>query len=144
LHRRICGDLTPAFAGRWRTTDVLVGSHEPPPAFQVGQQMRDYVRDLAARLAHLPAQPDPLWLEALAFAEGRLLSIHPFTDFNGRVTRAFIDWLTRRLRLPDVDPTPDEGEATERYLAALRAGDRREWQPLMGIWRERLEKGLGR
>jgi CRISPR-associated endonuclease/helicase Cas3 len=144
LHLRICGDLTPAFAGRWRTTDVRVGSHEPPPAFQVGQQMRDYVRDLAARLAHLPAQPDPLWLEALAFAEGRLLSIDPFTDFNGRVTRAFIDWLTRRLRLPDVDPTPDAGEATERYLAALRAGDRREWQPLMGIWRERLERGPGR
>lgn len=144
LHRRICGDLTPAFAGRWRTTDVVVGSHEPSPAFQVGQQMRDYVRDLAARLAHLPAQPDPLWLEALAFAEGRLLSIHPFTDFNGRVARAFIDWLTRRLHLPDVDPTPDAGEASERYLEALRAGDRRQWQPLMGIWRERLERGPGR
>jgi len=144
LHRRLCGDLTPDFAGRWRATDVVVGSHEPPPAFQVAQQMREYVRDLAARLAHLPEQPDDLWLEALAFAEGNLLSIHPFTDFNGRVTRVFIDWLTRRLKMPDVDPTPDEGEATERYLAALRAGDRRHWQPLMDIWRERLEKGAGR
>lgn len=144
LHRGICGDLTPAFAGRWRTTEVLVGSHEPPPAPQVAQQMREYVRDLSARLAHLPAEPDHLWLEALAFAEGRLLSIHPFTDFNGRVTRVFIDWLTRKLALPDVDPTPDEGEATERYLAALRAADHRRWQPLMEIWRERIERGVGR
>jgi CRISPR-associated endonuclease/helicase Cas3 len=144
LHRRICGDLTPAFAGRWRAANVVVGNHEPAPAFQVGPQMRDYVRDLAARLEHLPDEPDDLWLEALAFAEGRLLSIHPFTDFNGRVTRAFIDWLTRRLRLPDVDPTPDDGEATERYLAALRAGDRRQWQPLLAIWRERLERGAAR
>ena len=144
LHRRICGDLTPAFAGRWRATDVVVGAHEPPPPYQVAQQMREYVNDLAARLAHLPAKPDDLWLEALAFAEGRLLSIHPFTDFNGRVTRVFIGWLTRHLRLPDIDPTPDEGEATERYLAALRAGDQRNWQPLMAIWRERFERGAGR
>lgn len=142
LHRRICGDLTPAFAGRWRSTDVVVGSHEPPRAFQVAQQMREYVQDLAARLNHLPPEPDDLWLEALAFAEGRLLSIHPFADFNGRVTRVFIDWLTRHLDLPDVDPTPDEGEATERYLAALRAADRRHWQPLLVIWRERFERGL--
>lgn len=144
LHRRICGDLTPDFAGRWRVIDVVVGKHEPPPAYQVRQQMREYVRDLAARLDHLPAEPDALWLEALAFAEGRLLSIHPFTDFNGRVTRAFIDWLTRRLHLPDVDPTPDDAAATERYLAALRAGDQRRWQPLADIWRERLAKGWGR
>jgi CRISPR-associated endonuclease/helicase Cas3 len=142
LHRRICGDLTPAFAGRWRLTNVVVGSHEPPPAFQVAQQMRDYIQDLAARLDHLPSEPDDLWLEALAFAEGRLLSIHPFADFNGRATRVFIDWLTRRLDLPDVDPTPDEGEATERYLAALRAADHRNWQPLMAIWRERFERGV--
>lgn len=144
LHRRICGDLTPAFAGRWRATDVVVGTHEPPPAHQVAQQMREYVRDLAARLQHLPTEPDDLWLEALAFAEGRLLSIHPFADFNGRVTRVFIDWLTRHLGLPDINPTPVEGEATERYLAALRAGDRRQWQPLMAIWRDRFERGPGR
>jgi len=143
LHRSLCGDLTPGFAGCWRSADVVVGSHEPPPAFKVGEHMREYVRDLAARLDHLPAQPDGLWLEALAFAEGRLLSIHPFTDFNGRVTRAFIDWLTRRLNLPDVDPTPGDAAATERYLAALRAGDQRNWQPLMDIWRERLGRGLG-
>ncbi|MCA1780273.1 MAG: Fic family protein [Xanthomonadaceae bacterium] len=119
----------------------MVGSHEPPPYHQVGQAMHAYVRDLATRLDHLPTEPDDRWLEMLSFAEGRLLSIHPFADFNGRISRVFVDWLTRHLDLPDVDPTPDEGEATERYLAALRAGDRRDWQPLMAIWRERFEKG---
>ena len=104
--------------------------------------MRNYVQDLSARLDHLPPAPDDRWLETLAFAEGRLLSIHPFTDFNGRVTRVFVDWLTRRLDLPDVDPTPDEGPATQRYLAALRAADRNDWQPLMVIWRERFEQGV--
>lgn len=141
LHRHICGDLTPDFAGRWRDKDVVVGDHEPPPHFQVAQHMREYVRDLQARLESLPPEPDDLWLEALAFAEGRLLSIHPFADFNGRLTRVFIDLLTRRLKLPDVDPTPDPGEATERYLQALRAADKNSWRPLLDIWRERFEQG---
>lgn len=141
LHRRICGDLTPDFAGRWRNKDVVVGDHEPPPHFQVAQHMREYTRDLQARFESLPLEPDDRWLEAVAFAEGRLLSIHPFADFNGRVTRVFIDLLTRRLKLPDVDPTPDPGEATERYLQALRAADKNNWRPLMDIWRERFEQG---
>jgi len=49
--------------------------------------------------------------------------------------------MTRRLDLPDVDPTPDEGEATDQYLSALRAADERNWQPLRMIWRERLQQG---
>jgi len=30
LHRNICGDLTPDWAGRFRTTEVKVGQHTPP------------------------------------------------------------------------------------------------------------------
>lgn len=102
--------------------------------------MREYVLDLQARLASLPGEPDDLWLKTLAFAEGRLLSIHPFGDFNGRVTRVFIDLLARVLDLPDVDPTPDPGEVAEEYLAALRAADRNDWRALMDIWRRRIEE----
>lgn len=140
LHQRICGDLTPGFAGRWRRQEVIVGQHQPPAPHLVAPSMRDYVLDLQARIDVLPPDADDRLLELLAFAEGRLLSIHPFTDFNGRTTRVFIDWLTRRLELPDVDPTPDEGAATDRFLAALRAADQHNWQPLMAIWRERLQQ----
>jgi len=105
LHRRICADLIPELAGRWRTRDVVVGDHEPPAYPLVPQRMREYALDLHARLASLPQEPDDLWLEALAFAEGRLLGIHPFADFNGRVTRVFIDLLTRVLKLP-LDHSP--------------------------------------
>jgi len=127
LHQRICADLVPDIAGRWRTTDVVVGAHEPPNYPLVPQRMREYALDLQTRLASLPQAPDDLWLETLAFAEGRLLGIHPFADFNGRVTRVFIDLLTRVLKLPDVDP---------------RAADRNDWRPLMAIWRQRIEEGL--
>lgn len=138
LHARLCADLVPAFVG-WRQVDVLIGSHEPPPHFRVPMAMREYALDLAARIAHLPARPD-LLPELLAFAEGRLLSIHPFTDFNGRVTRLFLRLLLRRLELPAVDLVPP-ASGTSGYLEALRSGDRSDWAPLAAVWRDRLAQG---
>lgn len=138
LHRYICAELTPQLAG-WRRQDVVVGTHTPPPHFQVQMQVREYARDLQARLANLPADADQHLLEALAFAEGRLLSIHPFADFNGRVTRVLLRLLLRRLDLPwvELSPAPD---AQDAYLAALRAADRNNWQPLADVWRQRFEE----
>src|SRR5437588_8801786 len=79
LHGDFCRDLVPDWAGRWRTISVCVGNHEPPPPHGVPQLMRDYALDLRARLADpLPAEQVP---QALAFAEGRLLTIHPFAHF---------------------------------------------------------------
>lgn len=138
LHTLLCGELVPAFAG-WRHKDVVIGGHEPPPHYRVPLAMREYGRDLAARLVHLDVSSD-LLPELLAFAEGRLLSIHPFVDFNGRATRLFLRLLLRRLELPAVDlvPTPED---TPEYLAALAAGDHADWAPLAAIWRRRLGQG---
>jgi CRISPR-associated endonuclease/helicase Cas3 len=78
-------------------------------------------------------------LELLAFTEGRLLSIHPFTDFNGRAARLFLRLLLRRLDLPAIDLVPG-GQESSAYLAALAAGDHANWTPLITIWRQRFEK----
>jgi CRISPR-associated endonuclease/helicase Cas3 len=37
LHQRICGELTPNFAGRWRSQEVIVGQHHPPLPHLVAQ-----------------------------------------------------------------------------------------------------------
>ncbi|MFH0783508.1 MAG: CRISPR-associated helicase Cas3' [Pseudomonadota bacterium] len=139
LHNHICGDLTPQLTG-WRRHDVSVGLHCPPPYYQIPMLMREYGRDLEARLASACRSLDESLLETLAFAEGRLLSIHPFADFNGRVTRVFLRLLLHRLDLPAVDLLPPQEEWQE-YLAALADADRLNWQALMFIWQQRLEKG---
>lgn len=140
LHRRICGELVPAIAGRWRRIDVQVSDHEAPSFVKLPQLMRDYALDLQARIAGLGDALGDRVLEFLAFAEGRLLSIHPFEDFNGRTTRVLLAELLRRLRMPDIDPTPGEGAETATYLQALKGADRADWQPLIAVWRLRFEK----
>ncbi|MGH8512692.1 MAG: hypothetical protein ACREV8_01830 [Gammaproteobacteria bacterium] len=72
-----------------------------------------------------------------------MLSIHPFEDFNGRLTRAFLAEILHRLDLPAMDPTPEAGQDTERYRQALKAADRADWGPLVTVWRERFEKEAG-
>lgn len=137
LHSDFCADLTPEWAGQWRTIQVQVGTHTPPPPHEVPLRMRDYTLDLQTRLEtseDLESLP-----ETLAFAEGRLLTIHPFADFNGRLTRLWLWELLRRLRLPPVELAPATVTATENYLAALRAADRADFTALAKIWRTRLE-----
>lgn len=137
LHTRLCGELTPQFIG-WRQREVQVGTHEPPAPHLVPMLMYEYALDLQARLQ---GAGDDLLLEALAFAEGRLLSIHPFIDFNGRTSRLFLRWLLRRLDLPRVVIAPAEAASAD-YLEALRASDQRDWRPLMQVWRERFSGGF--
>lgn len=136
LHAAIAGDLVPDWAGRWRNSAVRVGEHEAPPPHEVPVLIRLYTDDLASRLVHLE---EVTFLETLAFAEGRLLSIHPFLDFNGRVTRLWLRELLRRLDLPPVDLVPTTSAEEPVYFAALRAGDSLNWNPLAEIWRDRLE-----
>lgn len=139
LQRQLCESLTPQFLGL-RGVDVKVGKHTPPPFYQVPELMREYELDLGARLSDVDGVEQEQLLECLAFAEGRLLSIHPFADFNGRVTRLFLRLLLRRLDLPAVDLVPSQSEVSA-YLEALAAGDRFDWQPLAVIWAGRLKQG---
>ncbi len=136
LHQRLCAELTPHWVG-WRTRDVQVGAHTPPAPHLVPLLMREYGRDLGARLDAARDATD--LIDALAFAEGRLLSIHPFADFNGRASRLFLRLLMRRLDLPDVELIPDP-DRPESYFETLRADDRRDWQPLRELWRQRIEQ----
>ena len=136
LHRDFCGDLVPDWAGQWRTIAVQVGRHDPPAPHLVSLQMREYSLDLQTRLAE-PIQFESL-PDTLAFAEARLLTIHPFADFNGRLVRLWLWEILRRLKLPPVQLAPRDQAETEIYLEALRAGDQKNFQPLAQLWMQRL------
>jgi CRISPR-associated endonuclease/helicase Cas3 len=80
-----------------------------------------------------------LLLETLAFAEGRLRFIHPFSDFNGRATRLLLAEILRRQELPPVKLAPTNDTARRNYISALEPADRLDWMPLTKLWQERLE-----
>lgn len=138
FHRLICENLIPDWAGRWRSIAVRVGNWEPPSPHRVPALMRDFGADLVARWPEASSKIGDLTLEFLAFAEGRFLTIHPFTDFNGRTIRLFLLELLRRLDLPQVVLAPENETERQIDFRALEAADRSDWQPLAAIWQSRL------
>ncbi|MEO7297423.1 MAG: Fic family protein [Verrucomicrobiota bacterium] len=138
LHARICGDLVPEWAGRWRSIEVTVGKLQPPPPYSVAGHMRDYALDLQTRWQDASQTVSDLTLELLSYAEGRFLSIHPFQDFNGRTIRLFLLELLRRLDLPRVVLAVESTADRAVYFAALESADQRDFRPLIEIWRQRF------
>lgn len=125
LHRKMFG-ATWKWAGEWRATEKNIGvAPEAVPA-TVRQLLQDVesqldshsypVREIAARLHH------------------RLVWIHPFPNGNGRFARTYADLLLAAHGEPRFTWGGDlvsAGEARERYIAALRAADARDYAPLL-------------
>ncbi|MEO7700166.1 MAG: hypothetical protein ABIZ04_13155 [Opitutus sp.] len=93
-----------------------------------------------ARWPEATASLSDLTLELLAFIEGRFLTIHPFSDFNGRTIRLFRREVLRRMDFPRVILEPDTDAGRASYFSALEAADRSEFHELADIWKSRLNR----
>ncbi len=120
---RIALEGISSYAGNWRPANIEIGGsrHKPVGAHQVPEMIEDlcdYVNDQwATRNA----------LHLAAYVMWRLNWIHPFTDGNGRTSRA-ASYLVLCLRLGYVLPgrraIPDQiAEDRARYYRALESAD---------------------
>ncbi|WP_435203506.1 Fic family protein [Qipengyuania sp. 902] len=126
LHRTALDGLS-EYAGNFRPADVSIGQskHEPPEAHLVPgliEEMCDYVQDnfANAKAIHL-----------CAYVMWRLNWIHPFTDGNGRTSRALAYYVLcakTGYRLPGHVTMPEQIAADKApYYDALEKADER-WE----------------
>jgi Fic-DOC domain mobile mystery protein B len=130
LHRRMF-DRTWKWAGKYRTTGKNIGVAPGRIAVDVRKLLEDTKAQLAGKVAPLD--------EIAAKFHHRLVSIHPFANGNGRHARLLTDLL---LAADGAAPFTwgqgdlvHAGEARERYLAALRAADARDFAALLAFVR---------
>lgn len=142
LHREAFKGIV-AWAGLARRTDVQIRDHLPPPWYHVPALMHQFAQNLEAQAAGI--SPDALDLERLAqvfaFCEGQFTHIHPFEDFNGRVSRLLSWSLVLRFGLPahlEIVPKDGDDSGRQRLLAALAAYDQGKPMDLMQVWHDRL------
>jgi Fic-DOC domain mobile mystery protein B len=126
LHWHMFGN-TWRWAGRWRTTEKNIGIAPE----RIPEEVRHLLQDVEAQLE---AHSYPL-KEIAARLHHRLVLIHPFPNGNGRVARTYADLLLfahgeERFRWGEGDLVAP-GEVRERYIAALRAADARDYGPLL-------------
>ena len=122
LHRAALDGLS-AYAGNWRPAGIEIGAskHEPPASFAVPrlvEEMCDYVNEMWTVKSPIHLAAYVMW---------RLNWIHPFTDGNGRTSRA-VSYLVLCVRLGTLLPgrltIPEQIEEDRRpYYRALEAAD---------------------
>ncbi len=122
LHRAALDGIS-AYAGNFRPSGIEIGKskHEPPPAFQVPElveELCDYVNERWSEKSPLHLASYVMW---------RLNWIHPFTDGNGRTSRA-VSYLVLCIRLQMLLPgrltIPEQIEVDRTpYYKALEAAD---------------------
>ena len=116
LHRLILAAIDSTEAGKYSSHErtitgssvVLPGPHEIPPL------MQQFVAELNAT----PDSPEK------AFdAHERLVSIHPFSDGNGRTARLLMNLLLLRQGFPPLAILPEDRRAYHDRLEAVRTHD---------------------
>lgn len=130
LHKRMFGEVW-KWAGQYRKTPRNIGID----AYRIPMAVRELVQDARYWVDNGTFPPDEI---AIRFSH-RLVSIHPFPNGNGRHSRLVADLLAMKLGQPRftwgranlVDP----GETRGVYVAALRAADGGEIEPLLAFAR---------
>jgi len=130
LHKKMFGE-TWTWAGVYRTTDKNIGV----PWQQIREQLGVLLGDVRYWIEHQTYPADEI---ALRFHH-RLVQIHPFPNGNGRHARLISDLLAIRLRRPQFSwgskDLVRQGASRTEYLAAVRAADAGDIQPLLSFAR---------
>jgi Fic-DOC domain mobile mystery protein B len=130
LHKQMFGE-TWKWAGEFRKSDKNIGVDW----LKIGVQLRDLLDDTRFQIEHASYPPDEI---AIRFHH-RLVAIHPFPNGNGRHARLMADLLVERLGRPRFSwgrrSLIDASDTRQKYIAALRAADRRDIAPLLAFAR---------
>ncbi len=126
LHKRLFGDVW-AWAGGFRRTEQNIGI-EPT---RIPVELRTAFDDARYWIDHETFPLD----EIAVRLHHRLVAIHPFPNGNGRTTRLMADLVAVRLGREAFtwgrQNLTDLSETRTRYIAALRAADNHDIEPLL-------------
>ncbi len=106
--------------------------------------MEDFARDLKTRFNHLSKLDNPRFLDELidllAWAHHWFLWIHPFADYNGRMSRLLINMILLNLELPPIEMKVETRAGRRKYVQALGKADKGNPGPLKQLIQFALEE----
>lgn len=127
LHKRMFGDVW-KWAGEFRKSDKNIGI----AWFNISAELQKLLQDVAVWVEYRSYPSD----EMAAHFHHRLVAIHPFPNGNGRHARMMTDiFLVQALDRPRFTWGQGDlisaGDCRQRYIEALRAADRHDYQQLL-------------
>lgn len=147
IHKEGFGPIFPNWAGKFRDLDVTVGEYEPPHYSRIPELVKNLCDDLKERLKHLPLPKNQEQfltevISLLAWFQHRLVWIHPFRDYNGRVARLLTNLLALNLGLPLIIIKAETGRDRRRYITTMKAADQHDYSKLERLIAYSLKRSL--
>lgn len=140
IHRLILQGIDNANAGIYRKVQVLISGskHTPPPPYKVADYMEDFFAWYDAHRAIL----HPIVLAAEVHE--RVVSIHPFTDGNGRTGRLLMNLILLQHGYPLAILKGDTASRLQYYHALELAQTEADKQPFIDLVARHVAEALER
>lgn len=140
IHAAILKGIEDENAGKYRTTPVQISGskYKPPGPEKVNTEMDDFTRWLSHITdPSVKIDEDPVVLACAAHAW--FVTIHPFTDGNGRTARLIMNLVLMRYSYPIAIVTTDD---RERYYDALEESQSTDLTLFLDLITECIEESL--
>ncbi|MFA5976513.1 MAG: Fic family protein [Elusimicrobiota bacterium] len=141
IHKLWLGRIYP-WAGHYRQVNLSKGHFPFPPATQVPRLMAELEKGPLAEFTPCARDSVDQTTRALAVVHVELVLVHPFRDGNGRAARMVAVLMGSQAGLPPLDFAGIQGQRKEAYFAAVRAGLKRDYQPMEKVFREVIVRTL--
>lgn len=146
IHQECFGDILQDRAGVFRTTQVEYSGKETPHFSKIHEMMQNLVNDIEHEIKQLPPKELDEYVktivELLALFQHRFVVIHPFLDYNGRMSRMFTNYLLMREQLPAIEISVTTKLLRKKYIQSLQKADNGEYQVLENIIGKALSESL--
>lgn len=146
IHKISFGWIFPNWAGKYRTILVTFSGKEAVAYPKVPELILGLCEDLKIRMQHLP-NPDKAEyitkvIALLAWFQHRFVFIHPFQDYNGRITRMLTLLILLTLNLPPVEIKANTKKDRKKYIEAMQQADEGDLSLLEAIISQALTESL--
>lgn len=135
IHRIAFNELF-EWAGKWRTTQVVVGQLTPPEPSQVIQLMYQFVDNLNFKISQAKTIEEQI--ECLTFSHYEFVRIHPFNNGNGRTGRIVMNLVALKIGYQPLELYHREGDSRKIYIDAMQSADKGNFESLTALIRKEL------
>jgi len=142
LHELSFGWIFPDWAGKYRTIRVEYSGNEAPSPHMLPQLVTSLCADLDERLKHIKIDSIESIIELLAWFQHQFVYIHPFQDYNGRVTRMLTTFILLEIGLPPIEIKADTKQDRDNYLQAMYSADEGDLTKLESLIKQALDESL--
>ena len=146
VHKECFRDILQNHAGVFRTTQVEYSGKEALHFSKVHEMMKNLIDDIEHAIKQLPLKVSDFYItsiiELLALFQHRFVVIHPFLDYNGRISRMFTNYLLMREELPIIEIPVTTKLLRKEYIQSLQKADMGDYQALQNIIAEALNASL--